>query len=100
MSAPSPCPECGKPGRWGFDDDWCHEDSDAAMTCTREGWYPGMPEPADTEDAAASPGCWCHSRHGLHVPADSHDRLCSSCRSKSPSACERAHKRAAEEASR
>jgi hypothetical protein len=41
----SPCPTCGKPGSWGFDDDWCHHDSDAAMTCPREGWCPGEPEP-------------------------------------------------------
>jgi hypothetical protein len=40
-SAVSNCPACGQPGRWGLDDDWCHEDFDAALSCAREGWYPG-----------------------------------------------------------
>jgi len=37
----SVCPQCGEPGQWGFDDDWCHLTTDAAITCPREGWYPG-----------------------------------------------------------
>ena len=36
-SAVSTCPECGEHGRWGFDDDWCHEDLAAAIACPREG---------------------------------------------------------------
>jgi hypothetical protein len=41
MSRPSKCPACGRQGRYGFDDDWCHDDTDAAIACPREGWYPG-----------------------------------------------------------
>jgi hypothetical protein len=39
-SQPSVCPDCGKQGRWGFDDDWCHEDTDPALDCPREGLTP------------------------------------------------------------
>jgi len=39
-SQPSPCPACGQPGRWGFDDDWCHDDTDASLNCPRDGYYP------------------------------------------------------------
>lgn len=47
----SNCPECGRWGRWGFDDDWCHDEYDAALNCPREGWYPGKDERlADTDD--------------------------------------------------
>jgi hypothetical protein len=44
-SAVSDCPDCGGPGRWGFDDDWRHKDSDDAEACSREGYYP-----ADDDD--------------------------------------------------
>lgn len=36
----SDCPACGKPGRFGVED-WCHESTDDAIACPREGWYPG-----------------------------------------------------------
>ena len=39
-SQPSRCPECGCQGRYGFDDDWCHDDVRAAMDSPREGFYP------------------------------------------------------------
>jgi hypothetical protein len=45
-SAVNDCPDCGKPGRWGFDDDWVHEDPQDALVCPREGYYPG-----DDDDA-------------------------------------------------
>lgn len=40
-SLPSACPTCGQQGRYGFDDDWCHDDTDAAINCPREGYIPG-----------------------------------------------------------
>ena len=49
-SAISNCRRCGKPGRWGFDDDWCHEEHQAAIDCPLEGWDgrswdgPSLPE--------------------------------------------------------
>jgi hypothetical protein len=45
----------------------------------------------DARDAYVS--CWCCGQHGLGVPADSQDGLCVTCRGRSPSACQRAHKR-------
>ena len=45
MSALSNCPTCGEPGRYGFDDDWCHETLTAALACPREGWTVDDPEP-------------------------------------------------------
>lgn len=39
-SALNLCPDCRKPGRWGFDDDWVHEDPQDALVCDREGFDP------------------------------------------------------------
>lgn len=41
MSTVTSCPSCGKPGTWGFDDDWCHETTEDALACDREGHAPG-----------------------------------------------------------
>ena len=40
-SRPSACKVCGQQGRYGWDDDWCHDTLEAALACPREGWYPG-----------------------------------------------------------
>lgn len=45
-SAISSCPTCGKPGRWGFDDDWCHETLADALSCPLEGWDGLEPVPS------------------------------------------------------
>ena len=41
MRVVSDCPVCHRPGRPGFDGDWCHEDLDDALACPHEGYCPG-----------------------------------------------------------
>jgi len=74
----SPCTQCGKPGHWSSDDEWFHENFDAALGCRREGTSADVPagpapgtSPAEAITAAAEaihdyelrpePGkpCWC-----------------------------------------
>jgi hypothetical protein len=46
------------------------------------------------EDQAMSEygSCWCCARHGIDTPSVSNFGLCRPCGSRSPSACDRAHK--------
>ena len=50
-----------------------------------------MADARDAYDPYVS--CWCCAQYGLSVPAGSADGLCATCRGRSPSACQRAHRR-------
>jgi hypothetical protein len=51
-SAISSCQHCGNPGRWGVDDDWCHETLDDALSCPLEGWDGQQPVPLAAADTS------------------------------------------------
>jgi len=61
---------------------------DGSRRAVADGWLQVRPK------AAADFGsCWCHAKFDLTAPANSFDQLCATCRGRSPSACQNAHKK-------